>query len=179
MIDCGCVITCVCLFVRCVRDGGGKAVCRPLCVHVHIEVCLCVTFSVSIFLGSSESRVMWFSPLTASRSNDPGYCRWRVTPQPSGQWCCKNLSLWVRLQGDCCLGGSAVRTTPLSPKPVTFRWAPPSEDNGLLSMLWMISGLHCAPFSSAALLSCRMPLWVFSFHFFRRGTMCKLYSEVL
>lgn len=29
-----------------------------LCVRVHIEVRLCVTFSVSIFLGSGESRVM-------------------------------------------------------------------------------------------------------------------------
>lgn len=56
VIDCGlCNYMCVCLRAR---DSGSEAVCGPLCVRVHIEVCLCVTFSVSIFLGSSDGRVM-------------------------------------------------------------------------------------------------------------------------
>lgn len=55
MIDRGCVITRMCLFAR---EGDAEVVCGPSCVRVHIEVCLCMTFSVSIFVGSGESRMM-------------------------------------------------------------------------------------------------------------------------
>lgn len=107
---------------------------------------------------------MWFSPLTASRSNDPGYRRWRGTPQPSGHWCCRKpallasgrlLSWWQH-----CAHNSSV----------TSRRAPPSVDNGLLSMLWMISGLYCEPLSyCAADCLCRVFL---SFSKFLKEVQC-------